>query len=114
MSNFSNIVDLFSGGLDLDAIYKTIGSNLRALRARKGMTQLELGNKLGVTAQQVQKHEKGTSKMYVHTLMALTRILNCNINTLLKREEEDIRSIKTNHHYHQHQNSFASKRVAIR
>lgn len=40
-----------------------IGSLIRKLRKVRGMTQMELAQKMGITYQQVQKYEKGVSEL---------------------------------------------------
>ena len=40
-----------------------VGANVRAIRLRKGMSQTELGQALGVTFQQVQKYECGANRI---------------------------------------------------
>jgi transcriptional regulator with XRE-family HTH domain len=42
---------------------KLVGQVIRAQRRSKGLTQAELGAKLGVTFQQIQKYEYGTSRV---------------------------------------------------
>ena len=64
-------------------IYKSIGWHIKVMRAKRGWTQSDLGKKLSVTAQQVQKHEKGTTNMYVHTLITLSKIFKTPIAVLL-------------------------------
>ncbi|WP_112663434.1 helix-turn-helix domain-containing protein [Microvirga flavescens] len=56
-----------------------IGRRIRARRASIGMSQMALGEKLGVTFQQVQKYEKGTNRIGSGRLEDLARILNVPI-----------------------------------
>lgn len=42
---------------------KTLGTRIRARRIEAQMSQAELGNRLGVSFQQVQKYEKGTNRV---------------------------------------------------
>ena len=44
-------------------IDKLVGRNIRVHRLAKDMTQEALGEKLGVTFQQIQKYEKGTNRV---------------------------------------------------
>lgn len=53
---------------DLDPIDIEIGVRVREARSRAGMTQRELGERIGVTSQQVQKYEAGRSRMAVSML----------------------------------------------
>src|SRR5438270_6824465 len=38
-----------------------VGKNIRRMRAAAGISQTELGNRVGVTFQQIQKYEKGAN-----------------------------------------------------
>ncbi|HXZ07330.1 MAG TPA: helix-turn-helix transcriptional regulator [Paraburkholderia sp.] len=48
-----------------------VGQRIRARRMAKGMSQTELGNLLGVTFQQVQKYERGASRVSAGRLPSL-------------------------------------------
>ena len=68
-----------SAKLDL-AIVILIGSRIRFYRACAGMTQKELGDRLGVTAGQVGKYERGKDSVDAATLFSIARILGCNVS----------------------------------
>jgi predicted transcriptional regulator len=59
---------------------KYIGIKIKEKRLEKKLTQTKLGNKLGVTFQQVQKYEKGINGVSAFRLNQLSRILNVPIN----------------------------------
>jgi transcriptional regulator with XRE-family HTH domain len=61
------------GFADLD---KIIGGLVRSRRQAKGMSQSALGDKLGVTFQQIQKYEKGTNRISSATLYRCAEILD--------------------------------------
>jgi transcriptional regulator with XRE-family HTH domain len=65
--------------LPLDA---EVGNHLRSYRNAAGMSQAELGEKLGVSFQQVQKYEKGTNHLSLAKAIAVCEILSCNIADL--------------------------------
>lgn len=52
-----------------DRISSEIGSVIRELRKAAGMSQMRLADKIGVSYQQVQKYEKGASKLSVPRLL---------------------------------------------
>jgi transcriptional regulator with XRE-family HTH domain len=64
------------------AVHGEIGARLRAARLQVDMTQQELGKKLGLTFQQIQKYEKGTNRIDVNRLMQCARILNVPMEEL--------------------------------
>ena len=51
-----------------------IGKLVRELRKSAGMTQMELADRLGVSYQQVQKYENGTSKFSVFRLRQVAEV----------------------------------------
>jgi len=58
------------------AIDVHVGSRVRLRRTLLGMTQEKLGERLGVTFQQVQKYERGTNRIGASRLFDLFRILD--------------------------------------
>lgn len=70
-------------------IKKNIGKRIKELRKKSGMTQGELAIGVGVTYQQIQKYEKGTSSISTDKLFKIAEILGINIDMLLKEEEVD-------------------------
>jgi transcriptional regulator with XRE-family HTH domain len=56
-------------------ISKQIGPRIRARRLAVGMTQKQLGAKIGVTYQQVQRYEHGTDRLTVDRLYEIAIVL---------------------------------------
>jgi transcriptional regulator with XRE-family HTH domain len=54
---------------------KHVGSRVRLRRMMLGMSQEKLGNGLGLTCQQVQKYEKGASRIGASRLQQIAHIL---------------------------------------
>jgi hypothetical protein len=54
-----------------DPIDKYVGARVRMRRLMLGMSQDKLGEKLGITFQQVQKYEKGTNRVSAGRLQAM-------------------------------------------
>lgn len=63
-----------------------IGSRLAALRRKKGMTQEQLAEKLGISAPAVSKWETDNSYPDITLLCPLARALDTNVDTLLQFE----------------------------
>lgn len=53
-----------------------VGARIRLRRNMLGMSQEKLGEKLGITFQQIQKYEKGTNRVGASRLQAISSILN--------------------------------------
>jgi transcriptional regulator with XRE-family HTH domain len=56
----------------------TVGQRLRALRKRAGLTQVELGSKLGVTGATISGYETGYSRLVADELPKYAGVLNCS------------------------------------
>ena len=63
------------------------GNFLCMLREKKGMTQAEIANMLGVTTAAVSKWENGSSKPRVDVLIKLANYYNVSIDYLLSRTD---------------------------
>jgi transcriptional regulator with XRE-family HTH domain len=59
-----------------DPIDRHVGGQLRLRRAQIGMTQVDLGGKLGLSFQAVQKYETGENRISASRLYQLARILD--------------------------------------
>jgi transcriptional regulator with XRE-family HTH domain len=57
-----------------DAVDGYVGARIRAGRKLAGLSQSDLGARLGVTFQQVQKYEKGTNRVGASRLNTLAEI----------------------------------------
>lgn len=65
---------------DLD---KKMGNRLRAYRIDAGMSQAELGEKVGVSFQQIQKYEKGTNRLTVVRMVEVCKLLKITPHALI-------------------------------
>jgi transcriptional regulator with XRE-family HTH domain len=65
---------------------RKIGQRLRELRVLNGLTQTELGQKVGVSYQQVQKYERGTNNMTTWKLTRFAESLGVTVNEFLCQE----------------------------
>ena len=61
-----------------------VGERLAALRKARGLSQGELGQKLGITFQQVQKYERGTNRISAGRLYEIAIILGVGIQYFFK------------------------------
>ncbi|MCO5064124.1 MAG: helix-turn-helix transcriptional regulator [Rhizobiaceae bacterium] len=57
-----------------------VGSRIRLRRNMMGMSQERLGERLGITFQQVQKYEKGTNRVGASRLQAISNILGAPVS----------------------------------
>jgi transcriptional regulator with XRE-family HTH domain len=61
-----------------------VGRNVRIRRLAKGLSQSELGERLGVTFQQVQKYEKGTNRIGSGRLAQIADVLEVTVASLFE------------------------------
>lgn len=59
-----------------------VGSNIRATRIRRSMSQEKLADQIGVTFQQVQKYEKGTNRVGASRLVQIAAVLDVPVSAL--------------------------------
>jgi transcriptional regulator with XRE-family HTH domain len=64
-----------NGRISAHAIDLHIGRRMRALRKAQGLNQVELGDRIGVSFQQVQKYETAKSRVSAAMLLTLARAL---------------------------------------
>src|SRR5213076_2925416 len=65
-----------------------LGKRIRLRRVEQKISQAELGDKLGVTFQQVQKYEKGVNRVGAGRLTRIAGILSIPVGALLGVDAE--------------------------
>jgi transcriptional regulator with XRE-family HTH domain len=65
-----------------------IGARIRESRVAFGMSQATLGEKLGVTLQQVQKYEKGANRVSASRLFEVCEALEVSLASMFERKLE--------------------------
>jgi len=68
-------------------IDRLVGRRLRELRRRRGLSQSDLALALGVTFQQVQKYERGTSRLSAGKLFDASRALAAPVSEFFEGVE---------------------------
>src|SRR5216684_5373196 len=86
-----------------------VGQNIRICRLQKGLSQGELGRRIGVTFQQVQKYEKGANRVGASRLQQIADVLGVPIPTLF-----DGASTAADHSPLQTARSFLAKPHSLR
>lgn len=62
----------------------SIGENIKKLRKKNMMSQEELANKINVNRSMIAQLERGTKVLSVPLCIEIAKVLNCNINDLIK------------------------------
>lgn len=68
--------------LPIESIERALGSALQQLRQSRGLNQTELGRRLGVSLQQIQKYESGKDRMAASTAFRAAEILSVEVSAL--------------------------------
>lgn len=68
---------------DLKYIDIIIGRNVKTLRLKRGLSQAQLAEALGLTFQQIQKYESAANRISASTLVEIARILDVESSALL-------------------------------
>ena len=68
------------------AVDQYIGARIRERRVALSMTQAGLGEKLGVTLQQVQKYEKGANRVSAARLFEVCEALGVSLASMFERK----------------------------
>lgn len=66
---------------------KIVGEIIRKIRKEKGLSQMQLAEKLDLSYQQIQKYEKGISNLSVERLKQIAKVLKVSINTFFPSEK---------------------------
>lgn len=76
-----------------DAVDIAIGARVRALRCAAHLNQTELGAALGVSFQQIQKYEKGVSRLSGGNLHKAAKALGTSVARLVSDGASDTTSV---------------------
>lgn len=63
-----------------DDINIKVGQRIKSIRKANGLTQTDLGDKLGVTFQQVQKYEKGSNRISAPKLFMCSELFGVSVS----------------------------------
>jgi len=67
---------------------KKIGRKIREIRKGWGLSQSELAERIGVSFQQIQKYEKGSTRISVMRLLQISEALGVKITVFFEEGEE--------------------------
>lgn len=96
-----------------EVVSMNIGNNIAALRKQKGITQEELANELGVSAQAVSKWENNTSCPDVSLLTSIADYFGVTVDSLLRVEDDTIVEVVKSKYAKPHAND-SNKKINIK
>jgi transcriptional regulator with XRE-family HTH domain len=77
-----------------DPVDALVGRNIRIHRINKGLTQTDLGKRIGVTFQQVQKYEQGTNRVGGGRLFKIADVLGLPISAFFEGADTSHHKVK--------------------
>jgi transcriptional regulator with XRE-family HTH domain len=72
---------------DIDPFDVRVGQRIRAYRLNRRLSQAALGEKIGVSFQQIQKYERGLNRIGVSRLKKIATVFDTSITALLGEDE---------------------------
>ena len=66
-----------------------IGKNLQSIRKRRGLTQNDLADKIGLTREAIAAYEAGRSHLIDTTLLEMSTVLRVSVNEILGLERRN-------------------------
>lgn len=60
-----------------------IGATIRKLRLKNGLTQTQLGEKIGTTKARICRWESGVYVPRLHVLAAIAKAMNCDLSEII-------------------------------
>jgi len=87
------------GKTESAGVVETIGQRLARLRRERGMTQVEMAERLGVAQPVVSDYERGELRLHGQLIVKLTQILSVSSEELLGLEAPRARSTATDRRF---------------
>ena len=72
-------------------IDKKIGLRIKEIRKGWGLSQIELAERIGISFQQIQKYEKGATRISVARLQQISEALGVNITVFFEEGERPLK-----------------------
>lgn len=72
-------------------INKKIGKRIKEIRNSWGLSQLDLAERVGISFQQIQKYEKGATRISVIRLYQISEALGVDIRDFFKKSQKGIK-----------------------
>lgn len=77
------------GGKRRTAVDSVVGRNIRVLRLDRRLSQTELGRRIEVTFQQIQKYENGTNRVGSGRLFKIASVLGVPVTALFEGADQE-------------------------
>lgn len=111
---FYKILKQTENGDCMEVAVMNIGKNISALRKEKGITQEELANELGVSAQAVSKWENNSSCPDVSLLTVIADYFGVSVDALLRAQGDEITCDEASESTRSASNSSVKKSINVK
>lgn len=74
---------------DSDLFIKKVGKQLKVIRKKKGLTQLEVGRRAGLEESAVQRIEAGRINSTLKSLLKIVNVLDIEFSTLFVFDDKE-------------------------
>lgn len=68
---------------DLDDFDRRLGERLKTLRTKRGLSLADVASEIGISYQQMQKHESGRNSLSTHRLLKIAKVLEVSPQAIL-------------------------------
>lgn len=68
---------------DLDDFDRRLGERLKTLRIKRGLSLTDVASEIGISYQQLQKHEAGRNSLSTHRLLKIAKVLEVGPQAIL-------------------------------
>ena len=72
---------------DIDPFDVRVGQRIRAYRLNRGLSQSALGEKIGVSFQQIQKYERGINRIGIGRLKKIAAVFETSLTAMLGEDD---------------------------
>lgn len=79
----------------MNPIDEIVGRNIKEKRVLAGLSQAGLGERIGVTFQQIQKYENGSNRVFASRLVQLANALGVPVTDLFGGIADEMKAIET-------------------
>ena len=80
-------------------IEKYIGEKIKKIRKKQGISQIELAERVGLSFQQIQKYEKGLTKISVSRLYQIAKALDIDIHIFFEEQKKPYHLMEKDQEY---------------
>lgn len=90
LTNRKGVIIMKSFEIDKNKLNKYVGNKIKEFRKKKGLTQKELGELIGVKYNTISSYENGINSLDQNVLYKLSKVLDCKMDDFFPSGEIDV------------------------